>query len=108
MNGKNMIYIIEGRQYSIPADKVRKTDSIGMVKTTNGVIADTDIARADEEAAGFSRPDDTIEIQRLRLYFELIPGGSVTQTPPLGVASAGIGCHWRFFYLCKSDLDDPK
>lgn len=46
-----MICAIVGKQPDIPADWIYELKIMGMVGTSNGVVSEDDIARADEAAA---------------------------------------------------------
>lgn len=86
---------IDGKQYSIPSDLVDESRSVFMVGSVSGTVSEADIARLnlcaneffDERIAKY----DCVEIQRMRLYFELTDG-SITHVPPVGKTEWKIQC----------------
>ena len=97
-----MICTVDGKQYEIPSHIMKGENHSAMIKTASGIVTEYDIDRVDEVATTVSWPDDWIEVQRMRLYFEL-PDGSITQTPPLGIKAGRLDCCWRVVGFSKND-----
>jgi hypothetical protein len=91
------VCLIEGKQCYIPAELIDKLTSTFMVGITGGQVSEDDIARLDayvnEEFDKYIGrfPSSRIEIQRMRLYFQL-PDGTITQEPPIGRPDRSIEC----------------
>lgn len=100
-----MICAIAGKQPDIPADWIYELKTMGMVGTSNGVVSEADIARADEVVTEgiTSHCPGMLEVQHMRLYIEL-PDRTSTQTLPVGVQVEIVRRHWQFLLVNTIDL----
>lgn len=98
-----MICAIDGKQYDLPRHLLKSENHSGMIKTASGTVTEYDIARVDEITTTINCPDDWIEVQRIRLYFEL-PDGTISQLPPLGRKLDHLSCCWRLIWFSRSEL----
>lgn len=86
---------IDGKQYRISSKFVDESKSTFMIRSDSGTVSEADIARLDLCANEFFdesvAKSNCVEIQRMRLYFEL-EDGSITHVPPIGKAEWKIQC----------------
>ena len=97
-----MICTIEGKQYDIPASEIKEWHPSGMVATSNGVVSEEDIARADAVALECGE-NDYVQLQRMRLNIELSTGEKF-QAPPIGIEARSFWCHWEVRQIERSLL----
>lgn len=104
-----MIIDYNGRSYDIPSRELNRQECSAIVKTSNGIVTEEDITRADETALP-TWPGDRIELQRLRLYFQL-NDGMLVKDSPIGVRSRHLWSTWLYVFIDPSVLkkmDDEK
>ncbi|TXT26561.1 MAG: hypothetical protein FD134_491 [Gallionellaceae bacterium] len=93
----NRICSIEGKRYSIPAERINKLTAMFMVGVAGYRVAEDDIARLDAcvndefDKCLAQFPPSRAEVQRMRLYYQL-PDGTITQEPPIGRPDRFIQC----------------
>lgn len=125
-----MFCTVDGKQYEFSESNLVSTEITGIAKVPSGIVTETDIARADQNAifnlqnhplkfadmrmslsgeeltgiAGtFIANAEKILVRSSRTYFEL-SDSSVSLLPPLDCHASHIECNWMFSWIPRTAL----
>jgi hypothetical protein len=102
--------VIDGKLISIPAERISKRTTIFTIKVSGKQVTEQDIELLDTYVADsfdedIARYSTSVEIQRMRLYFQL-PDGTITMKSPVGRTDSRINCCSMLQTISKEELKE--